>query len=199
MARRPDPTRKPALIQQTIAYLADKPLSSLTFRSLAKALDVSPFTLVYHFGTRAELIREIVNANARGASPEEVSRLPVHTLDDYFASLSLSWQWTQLPENLHRQRLELEAGLLEAVERDELSVTRTLFSQWVAMGTATLVSYGLTEAQAQTEARLLVNMFHGVQFDLVLNQDREASAAVFETAVNHHRQRIEALLAEAAR
>lgn len=199
MARRPDPTRKPALIQQTIAYLADKPLSSLTFRSLAKALDVSTFTLVYHFGTRAELIREIVHANARGASPDEASKLPITTLDDYFDSLYLSWQWTQLPENLHRQRLELEAGLLEAVERDELSVTRPLFNQWITMGTAALVSFGLTEEQAQIEARLLVNMFHGVQFDLVLNQNREASAAVFNAAVSHHRQRIEQLLAEVAR
>ncbi|WP_231595631.1 MULTISPECIES: TetR/AcrR family transcriptional regulator [unclassified Salinibacterium] len=199
MARRPDPTRKPALVQQIIAHLADKPLSSLTFRSLAKALDVSTFTLVYHFGTRAELIREIVHANARGASPEEAAGLPVHTLDDYFNSLYLSWQWTQLPENLHRQRLELEAGLLEAVERDELSVTRPLFAQWITMGSAALVAFGLTEEQAQLEARLLVNMFHGVQFDLVLNQNREASAAVFNAAVSHHRQRIEQLLAEVAR
>lgn len=198
MARRPDPTRKPALIQQTLDFLADKPLSSVTFRSLAKALDVSTFTLVYHFGTRAELIREIVRANVRGASPEEVSALPNGTLDDYFASLSLSWQWTQLPENLHRQRLEFEAGLLEAVERDDLTITRTFFGQWITMGTAALSSFGVDPQKAEIEARLLVNTFHGVQFDLVLNQDRGAAAAVFEAAIAHHRQRIEQLIGEVA-
>jgi hypothetical protein len=31
-----------------------------------------------------------------------------------------------------------------------------------------------------------------------MNQDLEASTAVFETAMKHHRSRIEALLAEAA-
>ncbi|MBH0099626.1 TetR/AcrR family transcriptional regulator [Salinibacterium sp. NSLL150] len=199
MARRPDPTRKPALLQQTIAYLADKPLSSLTFRSLARALDVSTFTLVYHFGTRAELVREIVRMNARGVSPHEAAMLPAGTLDDYFASLSQSWRWTQLPENLHRQRLELEAGLLEAVERDELSITRDYFGRWIAMGTAALVALGVERGAAEVEARLLVNTFHGVQFDLVLNQNIDASNAVFETAIAHHRSRVEQLIAEVAR
>ncbi|MBH0131169.1 TetR/AcrR family transcriptional regulator [Salinibacterium sp. NK8237] len=196
MARRPDPTRKPALLQQIIAHLADKPLSSLTFRSLAKALDVSTFTLVYHFGTRAELVREIVRMNARGASPEETAMLPFDTLEDYFSSLSQSWRWTQLPENLHRQRLELEAGLLEAVERDELSITRDYFARWIAMGTAALVGLGVDRDDAAVEARLLVNMFHGVQFDLVLNQNLEASTAVFEAAIAHHRSRVEQLITE---
>jgi len=199
MARRPDPTRKPALIEQAIQYLADKPLSSLTFRSLARALDVSTFTLVYHFGTRAELIRDVVRANARGASPEDAAALPAATLDDYFSSLQLSWQWTQLPENLHRQRLEFEAGLLEAVERDELTVTRDFFQQWIVMGTQALVSFGIDPEQAEIEARLLVNTFHGVQFDLVLNQNRQASAAVFDSAIAHHRDRVLALIGQVAR
>ncbi len=198
MARRPDPTRKPTLLQQTIAYLADKPLSSLTFRSLAKALDVSTFTLVYHFGTRAELIREIVRANARGVTPDEATALPAGTIDEYFSSLYLSWQWTQLPENLHRQRLEFEAGLLEAVDRDELTITRNYFDEWVQLGTRALVSLGVDERPAEIESRLLINTFHGVQFDLVLNQNRDASAAVFETALRHHRSRIETLVGEVA-
>lgn len=199
MARRPDPTRKPALLQQTIAYLADKPLSSLTFRSLARALDVSTFTLVYHFGTRAELIREIVRVNARGVSPVEAAMLPAGTLEDYLSSLAQSWRWTQLPENLHRQRLELEAGLFEAVERDEPSITRDFFAQWIEMGTAALVALGVNHHDAAVEARLLVNTFHGVQFDLVLNQNLEASAAVFETAIAHHRSRVEQLMTEVVR
>jgi len=194
MARRPDPTRKPALINQALEFLVDRPLSGLTFRSLAKALDVSTFTLVYHFGTRAELIREIVRANARGVTPEEATALPAGTIEEYFSSLYLSWQWTQLPENLHRQRLEFEAGLLEAVERDELTITRSYFDQWVQLGTRALVSLGVDEPLAEIESRLLINTLHGVQFDLVLNQNRDASAAVFETAIAHHRSRVKALV-----
>ena len=196
---RPDPTRKPALINQALEFLVDRPLSGLTFRSLAKALDVSTFTLVYHFGTRAELIREIVRANARGVTPEEATAPPAGTIDEYFSSLYLSWQWIQLPENLNRQRLEFEAGLLEAVKRDELTITRSYFDEWVQLGTRALVSLGVDEHRAEIESRLLINTFHGVHLDLVLNQNRDASAAVFETALQHHRSRIEALVGEVAR
>ena len=198
MARRPDPTRKPALIQQTLEFLADKPLSSLTFRSLASALDVSTFTLVYHFGTRAELIHEIVRANTRAVTPEQAYALPADTLDDYVAILRMSWQWTQLPENLHRQRLEFEAGLLEAIERDQFAVTRSYFEQWVALGTTALVTLGVEQKWAEIESRLLVNTLYGLQFDLVLNQDLAAAAAIFDVAVQHHRDRIEVLIDEAA-
>lgn len=199
MARKPDPTRKPALIQQALDFLVDKPLSSLTFRSLAKALDVSTFTLVYHFGTRAELIRDIVRANARGVSPEEAAALPAGTLEEYVSSLYLSWQWTQLPENLHRVRLEFEAGLLEAVARGELTVTRTFFGQWRELGTSALIALGVEPHQAAVESRLLINMFHGMQYDLVLNRDLESSTAAFESAVRHHQIRVAALIAESAR
>lgn len=199
MARKPDLTRKPALIEQALDFLVDKPLSSLTFRSLAKALDVSTFTLVYHFGSRAELIREIVRANARGLSSEEVAAMPTGTPEEYFSRLFHSWQWTQSPENLHRVRLEFEAGLLESIARDELTITRSFFEQWIVLGTAALVSFGIEPKQAEIETRLLVNTFHGVQFDLVLNRNLEASTAVFETAVKHHRSRIKTLLSETAR
>ncbi|WP_246078069.1 TetR/AcrR family transcriptional regulator [Rhodoglobus vestalii] len=199
MARKPDPTRKPVLIQQSLEFLVDKPLSSLTFRSLARALDVSTFTLVYHFGSRAELVRELIRANARGSSPEQARLLPADTLDAYIASISLSWQWTQLPENLYRQRLELEATLLDAVEHDEGGITRIYFEQWVSLGTEALVALGVDRHHAEVESRLLMNMFQGIQLDLVLNENVAASTAVFDAAVRQHRQRIDALIGEVAR
>lgn len=199
MARKPDPTRKPALIRQALDFLIDRPLSSLTFRSLARALDVSTYTLVYHFGTRAELVREIVRANVRGMTAEDASALPANTLDEYIASLYSAWQWTQLPGNLHRQRLELEAGLLEAVERDQLAVTRNHFHQWVDLGTRALGALGVDREHAVVESRLLVNTLQGMQFDLVINENLVASQAVFEAAVQHHRDRIETLIGEATR
>ncbi|WP_341952655.1 TetR/AcrR family transcriptional regulator [Salinibacterium sp. TMP30] len=199
MARKPDPTRKPALIKQALEFLVDRPLSSLTFRSLAKALDVSTFTLVYHFGTRAELVREIVRANVRGMTAQDAADLPAATVDEYIASLYSAWQWTQLPENLHRQRLELEAGLLEAVERDQFAVTRHSFHQWVDLGARALVALGVDREQAVIESRLLVNTLQGMQFDLMVNENLVASNAVFNAAVQHHRDRIESHIGEVTR
>jgi AcrR family transcriptional regulator len=53
VARPKDLDRKPALLADIVDYLLDKPLSGLTFRTLAEALAVSTYTLVYHFGSRA--------------------------------------------------------------------------------------------------------------------------------------------------
>ncbi|HXR45203.1 MAG TPA: TetR/AcrR family transcriptional regulator, partial [Pseudolysinimonas sp.] len=64
MTRAPDPAKKPALLEQIVDHFLDKSLSTLTFRSLAAALDISTFTLVYHFGSRSQLIRDIIAAIA---------------------------------------------------------------------------------------------------------------------------------------
>jgi hypothetical protein len=42
MARPKNPERRTELMDQIIDYLQDKPLASLTFRTLAGALDISP-------------------------------------------------------------------------------------------------------------------------------------------------------------
>ncbi len=124
MARTPDPARKPALLAQTLEYLLDKPLATLTFRTLATALDVSTFTLVYHFGTRAELIREVLRAISERATFMERRLVDDVTLDTYFENLQLSWEWTLDPRNRQLQRLEFEAAMLESLQPDEYTFAR---------------------------------------------------------------------------
>jgi hypothetical protein len=196
MARTPDPTRKAALLEQTLDYLIDKPLSCLTFRTLAKALDVSTYTLVYQFGTHGDLVRDIVGAiSARASVIQQRLEADTANLDTYFEGLVISWQWTLEPRNREFQRLEFEAGLLEAVERDRLFSTRELYDRWQSIGREALISFGVRPGDAEVETRLLVNTFHGIQYDLILNRDAEKATASFERAMEHHRTSIEGLLA----
>jgi len=199
MARTVDPSRKPALLQQILDHLLDKPLSSLTFRTLAKALDVSTFTLVYQFGSRADLIREIVQAiSSRAVLIQDRLAADNSTLDTYFEGLVISWEWTLQPRNRQLQRLEFEAGMLEALDPEQFTFTRALYEHWQSIGRDALLSFGLSAEDAEVESRLLVNTFHGIQYDLVLNRDEAAATASFELAMRHHRARIEALLAAAS-
>ncbi len=196
MSRTPDPSRKPELLEQTLDYLIDKPLSCLTFRTLAKALGVSTYTLVYQFGTRDELVRDIVGAiSARASVIQQRLEADTASLDTYFEGLVISWQWTLEPRNRELQRLEFEAGLLEAVERDRLFSTRELYARWQTIGRDALVTFGLRPDDAELETRVLVNTFHGIQYDLILNRDAERATASFERAMQQHRASIEALLA----
>ena len=141
MSRRPDPERKPELVAQILDYLLDKPLSSLTFRTLASGLGVSTFTLVYHFGTRAELLSEIVAAiSGREAGIHENMVAHPASLDAYFDGLESSWQWAMQPRNRQLQRLEFEASMIEALDPSGHVFVRKLFARWQRLGYEALLS-----------------------------------------------------------
>jgi hypothetical protein len=116
------------------------------------------------------------------------------TLDTYFEGLVISWQWTLEPRNRQLQRLEFEAGMLEALDPEQFTFTRALYEHWHAIGRGALAGFGLSRRDAEIESRLLVNTFHGIQYDLVLNRDEAGATASFEAAMAQHRSRIEQLL-----
>src|ERR1019366_7207370 len=117
MPRHPDPSRKPQLLSEILEYLLGRSLASVSFRTIAQALGVSTYTLVYHFGTREELLSEIVAAvSTRATAIEGELITSPDTLETYCAGLESSWQWTLQPRNRQLQRLEFEASLIEALE-----------------------------------------------------------------------------------
>jgi AcrR family transcriptional regulator len=195
MARTPDPARKPALLEQTLEYLLDKPLATLSFRTLAAALGVSTFTLVYHFGTRADLIREVLRAISERATFMERRLIEDVTIETYFENLQLSWEWTLEPRNRQLQRLEFEAAMLESLHPEEYTFAGGVHGFWRRIGRQALLGFGLAEHDAVTESRLLVDTVLGIQYDLILNHDEAGATAAFQRMLETHRARIEQLVA----
>ncbi len=194
MSRKPDPGRKQELLDQILDYLVGKPLASLTFRTVADALGVSTFTLVYQFGTRAELVSDIVGAiSSRQSDIEHRLVSNPGTLDAYYENLTNSWKWTLDPRNRQLQRLEFEASMLEALDPDTHNFSRSLYTTWLRVGRDALESFGLTPDDAEIEARIMVDAFYGLQYDLVVNNDAARSTAAFDRLVEHHRERVETL------
>lgn len=186
------------LLAQILEYLLDKPLATLSFRTLAKALDVSAFTLVYHFGSRAELLNEIVSAiSVRELDIQNALRDSPHSLETYFTGLAVSWEWSVQPRNIQLQRLEFEASVMEALNPGNRHFTRELHSRWRAIGYDAMIDFGISEADAEIESRLIVGLVFGLQYDLVVNQDVEGATAAFTRAMVSHRQRLETLMREA--
>ncbi len=197
MTRQADPAKKPALLEQIVDYVIDKPLSALTFRGLASALDVSSFTLVYHFGTRDELVRDIIAAIAtRQRGFETVFDPETVTVDSYFEGLRQSFELSLLPRNRALQRLEFEAQMLEAVAPDR-SLTRVVHEELHARARDTLVALGLSWDDAVVEGQLLLDTFYGIQVGLVVGGDRERATAAFDRALQYHRERIAPLVMSA--
>ena len=190
MTRQADPAKKPALLEQIVDYLIDKPLSALTFRGLASALDVSSFTLVYHFGTRDDLVREIIGAIAtRQRGFETVFDPETVTIDSYFVGLRKTFDFTLVPRNRALQRLEFEAQMLEAVAPDH-AVTRIVHEELHSRARDTLIALGLSRAEAAVEAQLIIDTFYGIQVGLVVSGDVKRATAAFDRALQYHRERI---------
>jgi AcrR family transcriptional regulator len=190
MTRKQDLEKKPVLLERIVDYLLDKPLSALTFRTLALALNVSTFTLVYHFGARADLVREIIAAIATRQRGFETVLDPENvTIDNYFINLRRTFELTLLPRNRALQRLEFEAQMLEALE-PENAVTRVVHANLQTRGRDTLIALGLTEDDAAIESRLLLDIFYGIQVGLVVNSDDDRATAAFNRAMDQHRERI---------
>ena len=197
MPRHADPLRKPQLLDEILDYLVDKSLASVSFRTIAQALGFSTYTLVYHFGTRDELLSEIVAAvSTRATGIEELMETTPNTLDRYFEGLEQSWEWTLVPRNRQLQRLEFEAALIESLEPGTHTFSRSLFDTWTRIGQTALTSLGIEPDAADVEARLVVDTFYGIQYDFVLNGDGERATRAFEASMRIHRERIEALLPE---
>jgi AcrR family transcriptional regulator len=190
MTRQADLGKKPALLEQIIDHLIDKPLSTLTFRGLASALGVSSFTLVYHFGTREELVRDIIDAIAtRQRGFETVFDPNTVTVDSYFAGLRQTFDLTLFPRNRALQRLEFEAQMLEAVAIDQ-PATLAAHEQLTSRARDTLIALGLEPDRAELEGQLLLDTFYGIQVGLVVSGDVDRAKASFERALQYHREQI---------
>lgn len=61
MARPPDPGIRARLRDQAADYVLSHGLGDLTLRPLARALKTNARMLVYHFGSREELMREVLD------------------------------------------------------------------------------------------------------------------------------------------
>jgi AcrR family transcriptional regulator len=195
VTRQADLAKKPALLEQIVDYLVDKPLSALTFRGLATALGVSPFTLVYHFGTRDDLVRDIIGAIAtRQRGFETVFDPDTVTLDSYFVGLRQTFDLTLFPRNLALQRLEFEAQMLEAVAPDH-AVTRIAHEELHSRARDTLVALGLDPVRAALEGQLLLDTFYGIQVGLVVSGDVKRATASFDRALQNHLEQITPLVA----
>jgi AcrR family transcriptional regulator len=190
-----EPSRKEALLEQIIEYLRDKSISALSFRTLATALDVSTFTLVYHFGTRTELVNEIVASITDTQVAEVRNDIQPQTLDSYLTQIHESFDWIVLHQYRHLQRLELESSIANVLDPEAIEFTRSVYTGWLESSAVVLRSLGLDEADADIHARSLLNSFYGSQYDIVINDDEASTRAAFAVAVDAHGRQIRQLIA----
>ena len=157
MPRPPDPARRAQLLDAAIDYAVEHGLSDLTLRPLADALDVMPNTLVHHFGSKEEMLSEILNG-VRDRLREMRAGMESEPHGDPLIGV---WEWTASPERLSffRSFFEAYGFALHQPERYRAFLERVV-SDW------------LPSAKAE-RATLELAVLRGLLLDLLTTGERE--------------------------
>jgi AcrR family transcriptional regulator len=170
VGRKPDPERRAQLLLATASYLEQNGLIGLSLRPLAAALDVSPRTLLYHFGSKEQLLAEALNASsALRAAVEEFSTAE-QALFDRIRRL-----WKRTTEPRSRPYLRLFFEVYAAALRDPrryAAFRSTVVDRWLDLITPMLQAEGLAPAEARATATELLALHHGCTLDLLATGDR---------------------------
>ena len=127
MARPVDPKRREEILEAAVKFLSRSGLGNVSMRTLAAALDVTAPTLLYYFGSKENLIIEVLDAVEAG----ELSAVDDDS-GDLASKARRYWAERTKPADLERFRLQLEAVCLSAAE-DALPapVRSRICTRWV--------------------------------------------------------------------
>jgi AcrR family transcriptional regulator len=192
MARPKNPQRKTELMAQIIEYLRDKPLSSLTFRTLAEALEVSHYVLVYHFGNREQLIHEITSTvGTRADEFRRENEIAAMSWDEYKTWADQGWAWVISERSRPLRRLGMEAAMQDLVAENPKGTARQNYDQWRNHTRAWLLAQGLDPQDAETDSRMLIAALFGLGYDTLIHDDPVGATAAYEALMESFRHTVD--------
>jgi AcrR family transcriptional regulator len=170
MARPPNPDIRASLLDQAVDYVISHGVADLTLRPLAKALGTNARMLVYHFGSREALMRQILT---RLRERENIriqtwfqSGKKARTLSEF-----LRWYWKRLsaPRARPVTRLIFELYALALRNPQEFpGVLEDPLAYWQKL----TEKAGLPTKLSAVEATLLLSATRGLLLDLCATEDR---------------------------
>src|SRR5208282_5170236 len=176
MARPPNPSIRKRLRHQAVDYVLSHGVGDLALRPLAKSLKTNARMLVYHFGSREGLMREILaglrereDARIRtwfGNRKKPRSGNKPRTLPEF-----LRWYWRRLSTPRARPATRLIFELYSLALRDPQSYPGVLTDP-LAYWQQLVDSSGVTSKVEAAQATLLLAATRGLLLDLCATEDR---------------------------
>jgi AcrR family transcriptional regulator len=170
MARPSNPEIRAKLREQAIDYVLSHGFAALSLRTLAKALKTNARMVVYHFGSREGLMREIL----AGLREREDARIQAwfrsgkkpRTLSDF-----LRWYWRRLSAPQARPAALLIFELYALALRDPQAYPGVLtdpLPYWRSLAARA----GVNAKSSDAESTLLFAVTRGLLLDLAATNDR---------------------------
>lgn len=147
-------------------------LIELSLRPLAAELGTSDRMLLYHFGSKDELVADVLRCSNDRAVAQIDALAPSA---DLRAAVGDLWAAVQAAPADRCTRIYVEASALGLFGREPYaSVVRGANALWTAALVGHLIRSGVAEALAQRAAELIDAAFMGFQLDLPLDVDPAA-------------------------
>jgi AcrR family transcriptional regulator len=170
MSRTPDERRRAELLDAAVDYILKHGLADLSLRPLAEALDSSPRVLLYYFGSKEDLVSEILE-RAGARQRELFARLRTRHLGSDEACRAI-WEIMSAPASEPVFRLFFEVYGLALQDRKRYArFLQRVVSEWLEFIAAPLVEVGWTNDDARAYATLVIAGFRGFLLDLCATRD----------------------------
>ena len=172
----PEGARRAELLDKLLAYSASHGLSDVSLRPLATAVGSSPRVLLYFFGSKAELVREV----HRHARAEQLRLLDaaLEGHDDPHDALRALWAWLADPAHRNVERFFFEGYARSLHDAD---------GPWRGFGTDSVEQWLPrleTLLRDPGAATLVLATLRGLLLDLLATGDRERVDASFEALMD---------------
>ncbi|NYJ01907.1 AcrR family transcriptional regulator [Nocardioides thalensis] len=147
-------------------------LIGLSLRPLAAALGTSDRMLIYHFGSKDELVVDVMRcSNDRAVT--QIAALPASR--GIRAAVEDLWAAVQTDPTNRCTRMYIQAAALGLLGREPYSsAVRTANAVWMAALVAHLVGSGVDRPIAERAAAMIDAAFMGFQLDQPLDTDPTA-------------------------
>jgi AcrR family transcriptional regulator len=172
MSRTPDERRRAQLLSAIVAYVCKHGVAGLSLRPLARAVDSSPRVLLYYFGTKEDLVTEVLDA-AASRQRDFFSRLRTERYDCIDACREI-WKIMSAPAAEPVFRLFFEVYGLALQDRKRFArFLKRVVEPWLQFIAAPLLESGWQEREARAYATMVIAGFRGFLLDLCATRDHE--------------------------
>jgi len=173
MGAKPNPKRKAALLGAFVAYVLKNGLSDLSLRPAAAALRTSPRMLLYHFGSKEDLIVAAI-AEARTRELQLFARAAQKWGETSpVQAFRRIWGFYTAPSRRPYLRFFFEVYGLALQNPDKYpEFLRTVGSDFLGYTASALVANGISERHAAPLASLHIASIRGLLMDLMTTGDR---------------------------
>jgi AcrR family transcriptional regulator len=171
--------RRAELLDSAYRYVLRHGMGDLSLRPLAAAIGSSPRVLLYLFGSKDGLIRELL-ARARTEELPLLGAAPTGDLADVALEV---WGWLSAPEHRALLALWTEAYARSLIEPDGpwADFAAGTVRDWLDLLAAAQSDRGSPEAAARRTAVLAV--LRGALLDLLATGDRERTTAAVRVSL----------------